>query len=127
MTRVILRLGHEHDLRVVLGLSLGIGRLLILQILLSPRLLENLQPRECQERGGIADLVQAVFRGLLRDHFAANQVIEQLRALLGRDLGRRLARGVLDIEVEHPARDLHAVHGGDGLLFGLGRLRRRGR
>ena len=77
VTRVVLRLRHGRDLRVVFRLQLGIGRLLVLQVVLGAGLLEDLQTRELQQRGGVAALVEAVLLGLLRDDFAAHQVVEQ--------------------------------------------------
>ncbi len=44
--------------------------------------------RELQQRGGVAALVQAFLLGLLRHDFAADQVVEQLRALFLRSARR---------------------------------------
>ena len=95
---MVLRLRHRRDLRVVFGLPLRIGRLLVLQVLLGIGLLEDLQARELQQRGGVAALVESILLGLLGDHLAANQVVEQLGALIGGELGGRLAGGVLDVD-----------------------------
>ena len=59
------------------------------EVLLGIGLLENLQPRELQQRGGIAGLVQCHLLRLLRHDFAADQVIEQLRALIHGEFRRR--------------------------------------
>jgi hypothetical protein len=52
---------------------------------------------------------------LLSDHFGADQVVQQLRALVVREIARGLANAAARVEVEEVTADDRAVHGGYGL------------
>ena len=87
VARVIFQLRQVGDLLLVLRTQLLLRRLLVLEITLLHRLLQNVEARQLEQVLGVRDLVDTFFLRLLCDELGADEVVERvLRA------GRRGAR-----------------------------------
>ena len=115
VARLVLRLWHGRDLRVVFGLEFSIRGLVVLEIVRHRGLFENLQSRQRQRRRRVTLLVEAFLLGLLRHRFGAHQCIEGLAALSGIELGRGLSSDRLAEQLELRAGERLAVNRGDRL------------
>ena len=57
---------------------------------------------------------EPILLGLLRYQLAADEIVQRLVALLGRELARRLASDALHVELEEVFADRLAIDGGGG-------------
>ena len=103
--------GRVGDLRLVFRAQLLLARLAVLQVAIRHRLLQHIEARQLEHRGGVTALVETFLGRLLGHQPRADQVVEREVALLRGEFTRALARDPLDVELVEIPADGAAVHG----------------
>ncbi len=132
---VVFELGQRGDLILVFRAELLFRGLLVLEIFLGHRLLEDVEACQDEHVRGVRGGFGAILLRFLGNQVGANEVIERLRLLVRRQLGGFLARDGFDVEVEEILGNRGAIDGrqrgrgirgcGGGRAFGLARGERR--